>query len=537
MAPDRSALLRAVEDRFDVLVIGGGATGLGIAVDAATRGYRTALVEAGDFAQATSSRATKLAHGGVRYLATGQIHLVREALRERATLLRAAPHLVRPLEFVLPVYRRGQLPYYGAGLLLYDKMAGRASLGRTRMLSAPAATERVPGLARAGLRGGVAYWDAQFNDARLALALARTAIDHGAMVVNYARCEGLIHEGGRVAGAVVRDAETGASVTVQAKVVINAAGIFSDTVRRMDEAAAAPALALSRGTHIVVRADVLGGEAAIIVPRTRDGRVIFAIPWEGRVVIGTTDVAAAEPAMEPGHTEAEIAFLLKTVAPYLETRVERGDIVAVFSGLRPLVRGRGATTSRLSREHAIRVSGSGLISVTGGKWTTYRKMAEDALDCAIGEKMLAGAPCRTESLRLHGAGESHICEQHADMGHPAGGWESGAGEGELLREYGSDAAEVRALAVEDAGLAEKMDSELPYTLAQAVYAVRAERARTVEDVLSRRTRALLLDARAAVRAAPRVARVMARELRRDEGWAEAQAREFAEVARDYYLPG
>jgi glycerol-3-phosphate dehydrogenase len=518
MAPDRRVMLGALEDSFDVLIVGGGATGLGIAVDAATRGYRTALVEAGDFARATSSRATKLAHGGVRYLATGQIHLVREALRERATMLRAAPHLVRPLQFVLPVYRRRQLPYYGAGLLLYGKMAGRATLGPTRMLNAQAAAERVPGLARRGLRGGVAYWDGQFNDSRLALALARTAIDHGATVVNYARCESLIHEGGRVAGAVVRDAETAAEATVRARVVINAAGIFSDAIRRMDEAQATPTLALSRGTHIVVGAETLGGDTAMIVPKTPDGRVIFAVPWEGRVVIGTTDVAASNAAVEPGHTEEEIAYLLETVAPYLEKRVERGDIMAVYSGLRPLVSGKGATTSRLSREHAIRVSARGLISIAGGKWTTYRKMAEDTLDFAIGNKMLAAAPCATETMRLYGA-----CDVAAEEGD--------------LREYGSDAAEVRALVASDAGLAEKMDPELPYTLAQAVYAVRAEMARTVEDVLSRRTRALLVDARAASRAAPRVARVMARELERDEAWAEAQARQFAVLAREHYLPG
>ena len=521
-ATNRTAKLRALEDRFDVVVIGGGATGLGIAVDAATRGYRTALVEAGDFAQATSSRATKLAHGGVRYLATGQMHLVREALRERATLLQAAPHLARPLEFVLPVYRRWQLPYYGVGLKLYDKMAGRATLGATRMLGAQAAAELVPGLARAGLRGGVAYWDAQFNDARLALALARTAIDAGAVVLNYARCESLVHEGGRVAGAVVRDAETGARATVRARVVVNAAGIFSDAVRRMEDAGAAPALALSRGTHIVVRAEVLGGRTAVIVPKTPDGRVIFAIPWEGRVVIGTTDVAASSAAMEPGHTEEEIAYLLETVRPYLERRVEREDIAAVYSGLRPLVSGKGAATSRLSREHAIRVSGSGMISITGGKWTTYRKMAEDALEFAIEQKMLRGAPCMTEGLRLHGAPETAT--------------EGNAADGAALSEYGSDGADVRALMAEDASLAERMDPELPYTMAQTIYAVRAEWARTVEDVLSRRTRALLVDARAAVRAAPGVARAMARELGRDEAWAEAQARAFADLARRYYLP-
>jgi glycerol-3-phosphate dehydrogenase len=519
MSENRTAMLASLEDRFDILVIGGGATGLGIAVDAATRGYRTALVEAGDFAQATSSRATKLVHGGVRYLATGQIHLVREALRERATLLQAAPHLARPLEFVLPVYRRWHLPYYGAGLLLYDKMAGDATLGPMRLLSAQAATALVPGLARTGLRGGVAYWDAQFNDARLALALARTAIDAGATVVNYAQCESLIHEGGRVAGpvagAVVRDVETGAAATMRATVVINAAGIFSDTVRRMDEAGAATTLSLSRGTHIVLRADALGGDAAVIVPKTPDGRVIFAIPWEGRVVVGTTDAAVAKAEMEPGHSDAEIAYLLETVGPYLEKPVERGDIVSVFSGLRPLVSGKGAT-SRLSREHAIRVSARGLISIAGGKWTTYRRMAEDALNFAIGRKMLRAAPCATESLRLRGATDAE-------------------GDGDL-REYGSDAAEVRALTAGDASLAEKMDPQLPFTLAQAVYAVRSEMARTVEDVLSRRTRALLLDAQAAMRAAPKVASVLARELARDEAWAEAQAREFAALAREHYLP-
>jgi glycerol-3-phosphate dehydrogenase len=531
MASDRRAVFSALEDRFDVLVIGGGATGLGIAVDAATRGYRTALVEAGDFAQATSSRATKLAHGGVRYLATGQIHLVREALRERATLLRAAPHLVRPLEFVLPVYRRWQLPYYGAGLLLYDKMAGEPTLGPTRMLSAGDAAGHVPGLRRAGLRGGVAYWDAQFNDARLALTLARTAIDAGATVVNYAQCESLIHEGGRVAGAVVHDVETGAAATVRARVVINAAGIFSDTVRRMDDEQAVPTVTLSRGTHIVVSRAALGGDAALIVPKTPDGRVIFAIPWEGRVVIGTTDVAAANAEMEPGHTEAEIGYLLETVGPYLERRVERGDIVSVYSGLRPLVSGKGERTSRLSREHAIRISQSGLISIAGGKWTTYRKMAEDAVDFAIGHGMLAGARCTTDELRLHGASdaESHPSQNQAWMGHPA--------DVSDLEEYGSDAAEVRALLLSDPGLGDRMDVELPYTLAEAVYAVRAEMARTVEDVLSRRTRALLVDARAAMRAAPRVANVVARELGRDAAWAEEQAGQFAALAREHYLPG
>ena len=509
MMPDRSSLWSSLDGDFDVLVIGGGATGLGVAVDAATRGYRTALVEARDFAQATSSRATKLVHGGVRYLQSGQIHLVREALAERSILLRAAPHLVRRQAFVVPVYRRWELPYYGAGLLVYNLLAGRASLGRTRVMGA-AVAERVPGLARTGLKGGVVYYDAQFNDARLALALARTALDHGATAMNYVRCERLIHEAGRVRGAVVRDAESGATATVRARVVINATGIFSDELRKMDDAKAAPMLALSRGTHIVVGAGALGGDAAIIVPKTRDGRVIFAIPWQRRVLIGTTDVAAPSPTVEPGHSEEEVDYLLEQVGPYLERPIGKSDILSVFSGLRPLVSGKAAKTSQLSREHHIECSAAGLITIAGGKWTTYRRMAEDTVDFAIRRQMLKAAPCVTRTLKIHGAAENGT-------------------------EYGSDEAEVEALVAAEVGLAGRIDEALPYNWAQVVYAVRSEMARTVDDVLARRTRALLLDAEAAVRCAAQVAAMMARELGRDAAWAEAQVREFTELARSGYM--
>lgn len=508
----------SLSDSFDVLVIGGGATGLGIAVDAVTRGYRTALVEAGDFAQATSSRATKLVHGGVRYLATGQIHLVWEALRERAILVQAAPHVVRPLGFVLPVYRSWELPYYGAGLLAYDLLSGKSSMGPTRVLGARETVERVPGITRTGLVGSVLYHDAQFNDARLALALARTAVDRGATVLNYVRCERLSRDGGRLSGAVVRDVESGAETTVRARVVINAAGIFSDEMRRIDQPGAPKLLSLSRGSHIVVRAEMLGSHHAIMVPKTRDGRVIFAIPWEGRVVIGTTDVAVADAAMEPGHTEAEIAYLLEHIGPYLEKRIERSEILSVFSGLRPLVTGKAAKTSQLSREHHIEVSPAGLITVAGGKWTTYRRMAQDTLDFAIRHRMLQPAACVTRSLTIHGAGD---------------------GIGSLdptLREYGSDLAEVRGLTAADGSLSQGIEPGLPYTFAQVVYAVRAEMARTLEDVLSRRTRALLLDAQAALRAAPRVVAVMARELGRDAGWAEEQVRMFGKLVKENYSP-
>ncbi|HTV83745.1 MAG TPA: glycerol-3-phosphate dehydrogenase/oxidase [Acidobacteriaceae bacterium] len=507
--PDRSSLWSSLDRNFDVLVIGGGATGLGVAVDAATRGYRTALVEAGDFAQATSSRATKLVHGGVRYLESGQIHLVREALEERSILLRAAPHLVRRQAFVVPVYRRWELPYYGAGLLVYNLLAGRASLGPMRVMGA-AVAEQVPGIARTGLKGGVVYYDAQFNDARLALALARTALDHGATAMNYVRCERLIHEGGRVRGAVVRDAESGATATVRARATINATGIFSDELRKLDDPGATPLLALSRGTHIVVGPGALGGETAFIVPKTRDGRVIFAIPWQGRVLIGTTDAAAPSPAMEPGHSEEEIHYLLEQIRPYLERPIGKSDILSVFSGLRPLVSGKAAKTSQLSREHHLSCSAAGLITIAGGKWTTYRRMAEDTLNFAIRHGFLEAAPCVTRTLKIHGAAE-------------------GTGE------YGSDEAEVEALIAAEAGLAGRIDGALPYSWAQVVYAVRSEMARTVEDVLARRTRALLLGAEAAVRCATAVTAVIARELGRDPVWEKAQVREFTELAREFYL--
>lgn len=518
MVMNRNALFSSLQDSFDVLVIGGGATGLGMAVDAVTRGYRTALVEAGDFAQATSSRATKLVHGGVRYLASGQFHLVYEALRERALMMQAAPHLVHPLPFILPTYRRMELPYYGVGLLLYDLLSGKATMGPTRVLGRRATVERVPGIARTDLAGSVLYHDAQFNDARFALALARTAQDRGATVLNYAGCERLLHEGGRVTGAVVRDAESGAEATVRARVVINATGIFSDALRKLDDRAARAQLSLSRGTHIVVGAEVLGNRHALMVPKTRDGRVIFAIPWQGRVVIGTTDVAVRDSSMEPGHSGEEIEYLLEHIGGYLQKPIGREAILSVFSGLRPLVSGKSATTSKLSREHHLEASPSGLITIAGGKWTTYRRMAEDTLDFAIRQKMLRPASCVTRSLALHGSrGGDAVADPY-------------------LREYGSDIAEIQELTTADPSLARVIDDRLPYSFAQVVYGVRQEMARTLEDVLSRRTRSLLLDARAALRAAPGVAALLARELGRDAAWAEGQVRSFTRLVNEDYAP-
>jgi glycerol-3-phosphate dehydrogenase len=520
---NRATAFQSLEDEFDVLVIGGGATGLGIAVDAVTRGFRTALVEAGDFAQATSSRATKLVHGGVRYLASGQVHLVYEALHERAVMLRNAPHLVHAQPFLLPTYSRMDLPYYGAGLMLYDLISGGASMGRTRLLGREGAMRRIPTLQGAGLTGGVLYYDGQFNDARFALALARTAVDHGATVLNYARCVRLLQEGGQLKGAVVADVETGEEHAVRAKVVFNAAGIFVDSVRTQDEPASKPLLTVSRGTHIVVSADALGGGTGIMVPKTRDGRVIFAIPWQGRVVIGTTEVAAPRPEMEPGHTQQEIGFLLETIRPYLARPVEASDILSVFSGLRPLVTGSAAETSKLSREHHIEASPHGLITVAGGKWTTYRRMAEDAVDFAAKRGVLPKRPCVTDTLALHGAGVARVNPRLDEILDP------------YLMEYGQDVEAIVSL-WEQPGLVKRLDDALPYTYAMVRYAVQAEMARTVEDVLSRRTRALLIDSAAAARAARGVALAMAAELGRSEGWIEKQVAAFTQLqGQDYSL--
>jgi glycerol-3-phosphate dehydrogenase len=515
---NRSESLAQLEDTFDLLVVGGGATGLGIAVDGATRGYRTALVEAGDFAQATSSRATKLVHGGVRYLASGQIHLVYEALRERKVLLANAPHIVQALPFLTPAYRWFQLPYYGAGLLAYDVLSGSSSLGPTKILSARETRRRIPGIAAQGLKGSILYHDGQFDDARLALALARTAEDHGTLILNYVRCAELKKNNGKICGATVIDVETGKALEVRASAVINATGIFVDDVRAKDESAAAKLLSVSRGTHLVVPGDVLGEANALMVPKTRDGRIIFAIPWLGKVVIGTTDIPAANIEMEPGHDESEVEFLLETINPYLSRPLGRHDILSVFSGLRPLVTGKQAKTSKLSREHYIEVSASGLVTVAGGKWTTYRRMAEDTIDAAIKRELLPARPCISKRVRLHGA--PALVDQAS-----------------ATSRYGTDAAAIEELYRADASLTQRLDDALPYTLGEVVYAVREEMARTVEDVLSRRTRALLLNARAALRAAPLVAKAVAEELGYGADWIAGEVCRFKKLAEEFYLVG
>lgn len=525
MTLTRSEHLAALQagETFDVVIVGGGASGLGTAVDAASRGHRVALVEAVDFAKGTSSRSTKLVHGGVRYLRQGNITLVLEALRERGRLARNAPHLVRDLAFVIPAYNWWEGPFYGIGMKVYDQLAGRLGLAPSRWLSREETIARIPTVETAELDGGVVYHDGQFDDARLAVHLAFTAAEQGATLVNYVRCVGLVKRGSKVAGVRVQDVESGAEFDVAAKAVVNATGVFVDELRRHDAPAARSVVAVSQGIHLVLPRRFLPGAAAIMVPKTSDGRVLFAVPWHDAVVVGTTDTPRGQPALEPRALPAERAFVLEHARRYLAVDPTEEDVLSVFAGLRPLVRGDGSeSTAALSRDHAIMVSPSGLITVTGGKWTTYRKMAEDVVAQVEIVGDLPERPCRTVALRLHGA----PAEPGDDVALAATdpGWTA---------VYGTDGAKIAALAAERAEWRQVLHPALPYRAAEVIWQVRAEMARTVEDVLARRTRALLLNARAAIAAAPLVAALLARELGRDQAWVAAQIEAFRQLARGY----
>ncbi len=505
----------AGEDRWDIIVVGGGATGLGVAVDAASRGYQTLLLEQGDFAQGTSSRSTKLVHGGVRYLQQGNVALVIDALKERGYLRANAPHLVRNLSFVVPNYEWWEGPFYGIGLKMYDLLAGKQGFGRSRVLSRERTLQLLPTLEPEGLTGGVIYYDGQFDDARLAIALARTAAAQGGILLNYARVTGLLHTDGEVSGVVATDGESGESFELAARAVVNATGPWTDELRRMDQPDASAIIRPSQGVHLVLPREFLPGESAIMVPKTDDGRVLFAIPWLDRVVVGTTDTPMDEALLEPVPLEEEIAFLLEHAGRYLERDPKREDVLSVFAGLRPLVGSEGESdTASLSRDHTLLISDSGLITIAGGKWTTYRKMAEDVVDQATTVGDLDDRPCVTKKLHIHG--------HHAQA--------ERFGELEL---YGSDAPAMRELFREDPSWGEPLHPSFPHRVGEVVWAARMEMARTVEDVLSRRMRILLLDARAAIELAPRVAELMAEELDRDEAWQSEQVAAFRELAEGY----
>lgn len=506
-------------DGWDLIVIGGGATGLGVALDGISRGYRTLLLEKADYAKGTSSRSTKLVHGGVRYLAQGDVRLVREALYERGLLLLNAPHLVRNQAFIIPVYNWLGVGKYAIGLKLYDLLAGKLTMGASGYLGKEKAVSQLTNIRQEGLKGGVVYCDGQFDDARLAINLAQTVVESGGIVLNYVEVRGMLKDAsGSVAGVVAVDVETGVGYELRAKVVINATGVFVDDVRRMDDPGSVPIVRPSQGIHVVVDKTFLPGESALVIPKTTDGRVLFAVPWHNRVVLGTTDTLVAERSQEPQALEEEVDFILSTAARYLVRAPKRKDVLSVFAGLRPLAisSGRNNATKDISRRHQILVSAAGLITITGGKWTTYRRMGKDAVERAIALGKLPASASRTEALAIHGAGLVTDTSSH-------------------LYVYGSDRPALEQLMAEQPELGEKLDDELEFTKAEVVWAARFEMARTVEDVLARRVRVLFLDAAAAIRIAPLVAKLLAQELGRDAKWEEAQIIAFRQLAQQYLL--
>jgi len=503
---------------WDVIIIGGGATGLGTALDAALRGFKTLLLEQSDFAKGTSSRSTKLIHGGVRYLAQGDVALVYESLYERGLLLQNAPHLVKRQSFVIPCYSWFSKLKYLIGLKMYDLLAGRYSFGQSRWLSSKSLRDSMPEMRQQDLKGGVEYWDGQFDDARLAINIAQTAAEKGATLVNYFKVTGLSKLAtGKIDGVIGLDEESKQVFKLLGKVVINATGVFVDDILQMDLAVRKPLVRPSQGAHIVLNRSFLSGDRAMMIPETPDGRVLFAVPWHNHLVVGTTDTPLEVQSLEPVALDTEIHFILETAGQYFSKKPTTEDVLAVFAGLRPLAAPDKDTksTKEISRSHKLIVADSGLITITGGKWTTYRKMAEDTVDKAIKVGRLSQIPCISKAQKIHGFAEK-----------------PGTGP---LAVYGSDEKNIEDLMKHSPELSEKLLSNYPYTKAQVIWAVRSEMARTIEDVLARRLRILFLDARAAVAMAPEVASLMAAELGFDKRWEVAQVEYFKKIASKYFL--
>jgi glycerol-3-phosphate dehydrogenase len=513
--------LKSSEKTWDFIIIGGGATGLGIAVDAASRGYSTVLLEQSDFAKATSCRSTKLVHGGVRYLQKGDIGLVIEALHERGYLRKNAPHLVRNQRFVIGNYLWWEKPFYTIGLTLYDLLSGTKRMGNSHPLSKKEAIRRVPQIEQKNLKGGVSYHDGQFDDSRLAINLMQTAIEKGAITVNYVKVSGLLkNSDGRISGIVAHDNIDGGNFELKGQCIINATGIFVDDIIKMDNPGVMPMVRPSQGVHLVVDSSFLGGEDAIMIPKTSDGRVMFGVPWHNRVILGTTDIPVKEFVLEPMAREEEIDFILETAGRYLTKKPQRKDVLCVFAGLRPLAAPKVNTdeskTKEISRSHKLLVSQTGLLTITGGKWTTYRKMAEDTVDLAVKRNGLPPGKCQTRHLKIHGYLEN-------------------SNDASWLAVYGSDQDDILRLQKDNPAYAEKLHDGFDFTVGEVVWAVRNEMAMTIDDVLARRIRALYIDARVSVEMAPGIASIMARELKKDKTWEGAQIQEYTEMAKAYIL--
>lgn len=499
---------------WDVVVIGGGATGLGIALDAASRGLTTLLLEQHDFAKGTSSRSTKLIHGGVRYLAQGNLKLVYSALRERSIIEKNAPHVVRRQSFIIPCFSTFDVVKYGIGLKLYDLLAGRFGFGRSRFLGKKTLLQALPNVSINGLKGGILYYDGQFDDARLAINIAQTAIDYGATVINYFRVNGVNKKDGIITGVRAMDVETEIEYTIEAKTVVNATGVFVDDILQMDEPGTQKLVTTSQGVHIVVDKKFMSGHNALMIPKTSDGRVLFAVPWHHHLVIGTTDTFTKNATLEPRARSEEINFILENLDKYLAKPPRHTDILSVFAGLRPLAASSESevSTKEISRDHKLLVSPSGLITIIGGKWTTYRKMAEETVNKLIDVGRLKAKPCQTVNIRIHGFRKNRDNEMNL---------------------YGSDTETLDQLVSANPTLRQLVANGHPYTQTQVVWAIRYEMARTVEDILARRLRLLFIDARAALEAAPAVAQIISGELGLSKEKIDKQLAEFSEIAIQY----
>lgn len=515
---NRKTHLKKVKNRkkpWDILIIGGGASGLGAAVDAASRGYRTLLLEKKDFAKGTSSRSTKLVHGGVRYLQNGDISLVIEALKERGIMRKNAPHLVQDLSFVIPSYDWWNSPFYGIGLKIYDMMAGNLGLGPSTLLDRDETIELIPNVKKKGLRGGVIYHDGQFDDARMAISLAQTAENHGASLINYCGVTRLIKDGEMICGVEAKNEFSREVYTIPAKVVINATGVFSDQIIQMDQPGSRKLIVPSQGVHIVLDKSFLNGPHAIMVPHTTDGRVLFAVPWNDYVVVGTTDTQIEQPLEEPIALVEEIDFILENAGAYMTTPPTRADVKSVFSGLRPLAapEDNGSATKEISRHHKVTVSTSGLVSILGGKWTTYRKMAEDLINTAQSVGGLPDRACISQNLPIHGY------DYNSDWSNP-------------LHVYGTDIEKIQKL--DEAGN-DSLSELLHLTKNQILWAVQEEMAMTVEDVLARRSRSLFLNAKESLKLAPLVGKIMAKEMNKNQDWIEQQIEQYSQLTQNYLL--
>jgi glycerol-3-phosphate dehydrogenase len=505
----------ADHSNWDIIIIGGGATGLGTALDSASRGLKTLLIEQSDFAKGTSSRSTKLVHGGVRYLAQGDIALVKHALQERGLLEQNAPHLVHREEFIIPCYDWFSVVKYLSGLTMYDWLAGKFSFGKSKYLSKKETLNLMPGIKEKGLKGAIRYFDGKFDDARLAINIAQTAVEKGATLINYMKVIDLLKDGETINGVTVQDVITEQTFKLNAKVVINATGVFVDDILKMNNPNAKKMVRPSQGVHIVLKKEFLNSNSALMIPKTADGRVLFAIQWHEHLLIGTTDTPLDEHSLEPRALKEETDFILATASNYFKVKPTEKDILSVFSGLRPLAAPTDSNTNstkEISRDHKLIVSAKGLITITGGKWTTYRRMAEETVDLAIKHAGLPPSACVTKTLRIHG------CETAANSSY--------------LNSYGADRNKIESLQKQP-GMGDQLHPNFPYTVAEVVWAVRNEMAETVEDVLSRRLRMLFIDAHAAIATSAKVAGILAKEIGADQHWEEKQVKLFNTLAAGY----